>query len=85
MTDYQRSTGPDVVQHVDAAKSNPALLQPSQFSSARQPANGRHETWSDCLRMIDVTAEQLSAVSGSAESSGYVPTVPADSEDRRLD
>jgi hypothetical protein len=60
MTDYQRSAGPEVVQH--------------------HPA-----TWSDCLRMIAVTAEQLSTVSGSAENSGYVPTVPADSEDRRLD
>jgi hypothetical protein len=60
MTDYQRSAGPDAVQH-------------------------RHTSWSDCLRMIAVTAEQLSTVSDSADSAGYVPTVPADSEDRSLD
>jgi hypothetical protein len=66
MTDYQRSAGPDAVQHPE-------------------PLNGLHATWSDCLRMIAVTAEQLSTVSSSVETAGYVPTIPADSEDRRLD
>jgi len=85
MTDHQRSAGPDAVQHRDAASSSPALLQPSQYSSARQPVHGRHARWSDSLRMIAVTAEQLSTVSDSAESAAYMPTVPADSEDRGLD
>jgi hypothetical protein len=85
MTDYQRSAGPDAVQHRDAAGSSAAQLPPSQFASAGQPQKGPHATWTDCLRMIAVNAEQLSTVSGSAETSGYVPTVPADSEDRRLD
>jgi hypothetical protein len=51
----------------------------------QQPVHCRHTAWSDCLRMIAVTAEQLSTVSDSTESSDYMPTVPADSEDRRLD
>jgi hypothetical protein len=56
-----------------------------QRSSGPDAVQQRHATWSDCLRMIAVTAEQLSTVSGSVENSDYVPTVPADSEDRRLD
>ncbi len=50
-----------------------------------QPSRGRRARWGDCLRMIAVTAEDLSTAFSSAETSDYVPTVPADSEERRLD
>jgi hypothetical protein len=85
MTDHQRSAGPDAAQRRDAASLSPALLQPSQYSSARPPVNGRHARWSDSLRMIAVTAEQLSTLSDLAESAAYMPTVPADGEDSGLD
>lgn len=72
-------------QHRDAPTSGSALRQPGQFPSDRPGAHGRQARWSDCLRMIAVTAEQLSTASASAETSGYVPTVPADSEERSVD
>jgi hypothetical protein len=35
--------------------------------------------------MIAVTTERLCTASGPAETSGYLPTVAADSEERTLD
>jgi len=35
--------------------------------------------------MIAVTAERIAVAGGSAESAGYLPTVPADSEEPALD
>jgi hypothetical protein len=61
------------------------MLQANQGSSVPQAVTGRHTLWSDSLRMIAVTAEQLSTLSDSAESAAYMPTVPADSQDRGLD
>ena len=76
---------PEYQQHRDAPASGSALRQPGQFPSDRPGANGRQARWSDCLRMIAVTAEQLSTASAPAETSGYVPTVPADSDERSVD
>jgi hypothetical protein len=41
--------------------------------------------WGDGLRMIAVTTERLATASGSAAATGYLPTVPADSEEPVLD
>jgi len=76
---------PEYQQHRDAPASGSALRQPGQFPSDRPEANGRQARWNDCLRMIAVTAEQLSTASAPAETSGYVPTVPADSDERSVD
>ena len=46
---------------------------------------GRIAPWSDGLRMIAVTTERLATASGSAAATGYLPTVPADSEEPALD
>lgn len=74
MTEHQHSAGSETDHHRDRP------------TSAGMPRlGGGIERWGDGLRMIAVTTERLVMASGSTETSGYLPTVPADSEERALD
>jgi hypothetical protein len=73
MTEYQHSASSDTEQY----RAGPA--------SGRPRLGGGIEPWRDGLRMIAVTAERIAVASGSAEAAGYLPTVPADSEEPALD
>jgi hypothetical protein len=71
-------------EHQHSASSDPDHYRDGPSSG--RPRLGRGIThWSDGLRMIAVTTERLATASGPAESSGYLPTVPADSEEPALD
>lgn len=85
MTEHQRSTGPDADHHLDAVRAELSRPQIAGRTSARLDGPGRIATWGDGLRMIAVTTERLATASGSAGCSGYLPTVPADSEEPALD
>jgi hypothetical protein len=54
-------------------------------TSRRPRLGGGIQPWGDGLRMIAVTNERIAVASGSTESAGYLPTVPADSEEPALD
>jgi len=73
MTEHQHSGSSDSEQYLDGP------------ASARPRLGGSIERWGDGLRMIAVTAERIAVAGGSAESAGYLPTVPADSEEPALD
>jgi hypothetical protein len=72
MAEHQHSVSTETDKHRDRPTS-----------AGRPRLGGGIERWGDGLRMIAVTTEQL--VSGSTETSGYLPTVPADSEGPGLD
>jgi hypothetical protein len=85
MMSYQHSTGPDTDQHgAGAGAAGPAARQPGEVRSLRH-ANGHSARRNDCQGMIAVTPEHVAPASGSAGTSGYLPTVPADSEEPSLD
>ena len=73
MAEHQHSASPETGQHRDG------------LSSGRPRLGGGIAPWGDGLRMIDVTSERLATASGSAESSRYLPTVAADSDEPTLD
>lgn len=73
MAEHQHSASSDTDQHRDA------------LASSRQRLGGGIAPWGDGLRMIAVTTERLATASGSAAAAGYLPTVPADSEEPVLD
>jgi len=50
-------------------------------ASSRPRLGGGMTPWGDGLRMIAVTTERLATASGSVAVTGYLPTVPADSEE----
>jgi hypothetical protein len=73
MAEHQHSASSDTEQYLDRPASG-------------RPRLGRGiERWGDGLRMIAVKTERIAVASGSAESAGYLPTVPADSEEPALD
>jgi hypothetical protein len=74
MMQHQHGAGTDSDQHRGIA--GPTRRPASEFISVR-PFDSGH--------MIAVTGEQLATASGPAATSGYLPTVPADSEERSLD
>jgi hypothetical protein len=73
MAELQHSASSDTDQHRDAA------------AAGRPRLSGGITPWGDGLRMIAVTTERLATTSGSAAAAGYLPTVPADSEEPALD
>jgi hypothetical protein len=73
MTEHQHSASSDI----DQRRGGP--------TSRRPHLGGGMTPWSDGQRMIAVTTERLATASGSAAATGYLPTVPADSEERILD
>jgi hypothetical protein len=74
MAEHQHSTSSDAHQHRDAMTATAGLA-----------FHGRIAGWGDGLRMIAVTTERLCTADGPAETTGYLPTVPADSAERILD
>jgi hypothetical protein len=73
MAEHQHSASSDIDQHQVRA------------TSGRPRLGGGIAPWGDGLRMIAVTSERLATASGSAAATGYLPTVPADSEEPALD
>ena len=73
MAEHQHSASADTDQHWDGAPSG------------RPRPHGGIASWGDGLRMIAVTSERLATASGPATATGYLPTVPADSEEPALD
>jgi len=73
MAEYQHSATSDIDQYRDG-------LTPG----GPRPGGGI-APWGDGLRMIAVTTERLATACGSAAGTGYLPTVPADSEGPVLD
>jgi len=73
MTEHQHSASSDTERYLDGR------------ASGRPRLGASIERWGDGLRMIAVTTERIAVAGGSAESAGYLPTVPADSEEPALD
>jgi hypothetical protein len=73
MPEHQHSASSDTEQYRDGP------------TSRRPRLGGGIEPWGDGLRMIAVKNERIAVASGSAEAAGYLPTVPADSEEPALD
>lgn len=73
MAEYQHSASSHTDQHREG------------LTSGRPRLGGGIAPWADGLRMIAVTTERLATASGSAAATGYLPTVPADSEEPALD
>ena len=71
--EHQHVASSDTEQHRDGPQSG------------RPRLGSGIESWGDGLRMIAVTTERLAVASGSTEAAGYLPTVPADSEEPALD
>ena len=74
MAEHQHSANSETDQHRDRPTS-----------AGRPRLGGGIERWGDGSRMIAVTTERLVIASGSTGASGYLPTVPADSEEPGLD
>jgi hypothetical protein len=74
MTEHQHSTSSDTDRQLRGAET-----------PGRPRLGGGIAPWADGLRMIAVTTERLATASGSAAGTGYLPTVPADSEEPALD
>jgi hypothetical protein len=73
MTEHQHSSSSDTEQYRDGP------------TSGRPRLGGGITRWGDGMRMIAVTTERIAVASGSAETAGYLPTVPADSGEPALD
>jgi hypothetical protein len=73
MAEHQHSASSDTERHRDEPVSGSPRL------------GGGIEPWGDGLRMIAVTTERIAVASDSAGTAGYLPTVPADSEEPALD
>jgi hypothetical protein len=73
MAEHQHSASSDTEQYRDG----PAADRPR--------LGGGIEPWGDGLRMIAVTTERIAIANGSTGAAGYLPTVPADSEEPALD
>ena len=73
MAEHQHSASSGTEQYLDGP------------TSRRPRLGGGIEPWGDGLRMIAVTNERIAGASGSTESAGYLPTLPADSEEPALD
>ena len=85
MTEHAHSTSAAAEHHRDATTAELTWPQAAAFTSVRPHRGGRLAAWGDGLRMIAVTTERLVTASDSPEVSGYLPTVPTDSEERILD
>ena len=84
MAEHQHSASPDADQHGNVT-AGLARSQAAEHSSGRPRLSGGIAAWGDGQRMIAVTTERLATGGGSAESSGYLPTVPPDSEEPAMD
>jgi hypothetical protein len=73
MAEHQHSASSDTEHHRDGP------------TSGRPRLGGGIEPWGDGLRMIAVRTERIAIAIGSAEAAGYLPTVPADSEEPAMD
>jgi len=73
MAEHQHSASSGTDQHRDGLTAGTPRL------------GGGMAHWGDGLRMIAVTTERLATAAGSAAATGYLPTVPADSEEPALD
>jgi hypothetical protein len=90
MSEYQDGTSPDADHRPAAAFAGPGLSTTAGFSPAQQRASRLHSLgyrnrWADGQRMLAVTAERLATDADRAESTGYLATIPADSDERRFD
>jgi len=90
MSEYQDGTSPDADYHPAAAFARQGLSGTAGFTPADQRATrlrslGYRNRWDDGLRMLAVTAERLATDADRADATGYLATVPADSEVRGLD
>lgn len=61
-----------------------SLHRGGDFAGGRPRGHGRATRWSG-TRMIAVTAERLAIAEDLAGTTGYLPAIPADSEDRSFD
>ena len=73
MTEHQHGASSDTEQYRDGPTSGGPRL-----GSGIEP-------WGDGLRMIAVRTERIAIANGSTGAVGYLPTVPADSEEPALD
>jgi hypothetical protein len=90
MSEYQDGTSPDADYRHAAAIAGRGFTTTAGFTPAQQRASrlrslGYQNRWEDGLRMLAVTAERLATDADRAEATGYLATIPADSELRRLD
>ena len=67
-----------------AAQETASLRYGGEFGSGPR-GHGRAGRRGSGLRMLAVTAERLAVDESLAGSPGYLPTIPADSEDRIFD
>ncbi len=89
MTEHQHSADAEADAEAarpgEATTAEPSSSQGTGFASGMPRSHGRSAPWGDGLRMIAVTTERLAMVNCSAGTAGYLPTVPADSEEPALD
>jgi hypothetical protein len=89
MSEYQDGTSPDADHRPAAAFARPGLsptagITPAEQRASRLRSLGYRHPW-DGQRMLAVTAERLATDADRADATGYLATIPADSELRRLD
>jgi hypothetical protein len=73
-----------MAEHQHSVTSGTDSYRDEQASGSPRLGGGI-EPWGDGLRMIAVTSERIAVASDSAGTAGYLPTVPADSEEPALD
>lgn len=80
MSEYQDGTSPEANRRPDTAMAGPGLLR-----ACRSRSPGYYGRWDDGQRMLAVTAERLATDADRAETTGYLATIPVDSELRCFD
>jgi hypothetical protein len=90
MSEYQDGTSPDADHRPAPAFARPGLPTTAGFTPAEQRTTrlrslGYRNRWDDGQRMLAVTAERLATDADHAEATGYLATIPADSDERRFD
>lgn len=84
MSEAQSEAGSDAARMLADAAFEPATLRcGDNGTGSRQP--GRPTRRSGGLQMLAVTAERLTVAGSLPGVAGYLPAIPADSEDRCFD
>jgi hypothetical protein len=85
MSESQSEAGSDAGRMLADAAFEPASLRRGGDNGTGSRPPGRPNRRSGGLQMLAVTAERLTVAGSLAGFAGYLPAIPADSEDRCFD